>query len=60
VGSGPYQTVLRGATRGSGDAVIDFTGGGWSSVRGLLVDVVTTRAEIPPRGRPPIDSVAPV
>jgi hypothetical protein len=41
VGSGPYQTVLRGATRGSGDAVIDFTGGGFSSVRDLLVDVAT-------------------
>jgi hypothetical protein len=32
---------LRGATRGSGDAVIDFTGGGYSSARGLMIDVVT-------------------
>ncbi|MFL5382932.1 MAG: glycosyl hydrolase family 28-related protein [Longimicrobiaceae bacterium] len=41
VGSGAYQTVLRGATRGSGEAVIDFTGAGFSTVRDLLVDVVT-------------------
>jgi hypothetical protein len=41
VGSGAYQTVLRGATRGQGDAVVDFTGGGYSSVRDLLIDVVT-------------------
>jgi hypothetical protein len=39
VGSGAFQTALRGATRGSGDAVIDFTGGGYSTVRGMLIDV---------------------
>jgi hypothetical protein len=41
VGSGAHQSVLRGATRGRGDAVIDFTGGGYSSVRDLLIDVPT-------------------
>jgi hypothetical protein len=39
VGSGPYQTYLRGATADSGGMVIDFTGGGYSSVRDLLIDV---------------------
>jgi len=47
VGSGAYQTVLRGATRGSGDAVIDFTGAIMSSVRGILIDVETDRWGVP-------------
>jgi len=47
VGSGAYQTVLRGATRGSGDAVIDFTGAAFSSVRGMLIDVVTDAGGMP-------------
>ena len=47
VGAGPFQSVLRGATRGRGDAVIDFTGGGFSSVRGLLIDVVADASANP-------------
>ncbi|MFL5537631.1 MAG: glycosyl hydrolase family 28-related protein [Longimicrobiaceae bacterium] len=41
LGCGPAQSVLRGATRGDGDCVIDFTAAGFSSARGLLIDVVT-------------------
>jgi hypothetical protein len=47
VGSGAYQTVLRGATGGNGDAVIDFTGAAASSVRGMLIDVVTDAWGLP-------------
>ncbi|HEU0012028.1 MAG TPA: glycosyl hydrolase family 28-related protein [Longimicrobium sp.] len=37
VGSGPYQTVIRGRT-GAGRAVIDMSGASYSTVRDLMID----------------------